>query len=215
MSPGNSEYTLRGFGLSRRDCHADPSIERPGKWSPGGKRYYSTSPFWKTRWEMSPMYTLASRSSFSGGSIVDYVKPYTPVDFMNRKMHAHNKKLQRPYLPRSLRRNPPPPSSLTPSPSTYFIPSLMGTGASVSIQNRHIDGVSFRKSVAEPGPAEYSTQGALGTYKPRYSVGGRHANSRPTTKQPGPADYDIKTIFDTYNISPTNYVPVFMRTKSE
>jgi hypothetical protein len=161
------------------------------------------------------MYTLASRSNVSGGTKMDYIKPDTPADFMDQKMHAHNKNLQRPYLPKSLRRNRPPLSSFTPSPSKYSIPSLMGTGASVSIQNRHIDGGLFRKSVAEPGPAEYSTQGALGTYKPRYSVGGRHANSRPTTKQPGPADYNIKTIFDRYNISPTNYVPVFMRTKSE
>ena len=194
---------------------ADPGAEIRGKWSPGGDRYYSTSPFWKTRWEMSPMFTLASRAGFKVERLVNHSMGEAAGDRPGCIMHARGKKPTIPYLPKSLRRSRPPSASLSPSPSTYTIPALMGSGSKMSIQTRHVDAVLFRKSIAHPGPADYSTQTELGNHRPRYSMGGRTEVLQSSCKRPGPADYNVKTIFDRYNISPTNYVPVFMRTNSE
>lgn len=190
-------------------------MERPGKWSPAGKRYYSTSPFWKTRWEMSPMYSLASRSGYR-----TYPEENRSREDLNDTqeectLHARDKKPRIPYLPKSLRRIRSPANPPTPSPASYSITSLMGTGPGVSIQTRHVDAGLFRSSVAHPGPADYTTASLLGNHRPRYSMGGRTVLKEVSSKNPGPSDYNIKTIFDRYNISPTSYVPVFMRIKSE
>jgi hypothetical protein len=185
-----------------------------GKWSPCDEQYYSTSPFWKTRWEMTPMYTIASRTPYpsthsgsSSGALPLAIPP-------KQKMHARDKKITIPHLPEFLAKTRSAPTLLSPSPTSYTIPTLMGCGKKISIQNRHLDSGSFRKSVAQPGPAEYSINLALGQHRPRYSLGGRTGLSAPTRQHPGPASYNIKNLFDRYNISPPDYVPVFMRPKN-
>ena len=204
---------FRGFGSRDRDLHSDPSVERLGKWSPGDEQYYSTSPFWKTRWEMSPMHTIACRNTNAVSCLVNATRPLE-YDFSSiQKMHARDKKITVPHLPKFLARTAPLPASLLPSPTSYTLPNLLGSGKKVSIQNRHLDSIIFRKSVAQPGPAEYSVRLDLGRHRPRYSLGGRFSLPASPCKHPGPASYDIKNLFDRYNISPPDYVPIFMRTK--
>ena len=204
----------RGFGSRSRDVMCDPTVERVGKCSPGGDQYYSTSSFWKTRWEMRPMYTIKGRELIHCSKEA----PESPANYIPQKVtgpHAFPARVKKPYLPDSLTRKPLNISSLSPSPSTYHILPLLGTGSKVSFQARHIDANMFRKSLAQPGPAEYTTRSTLGDHRPRYSIAGRSASSKnPSTQSPGPGDHHIRNIFDKYNICPANYVPVFLRAKS-
>lgn len=170
-----SYLVKRGFGRASRDYLDDPSVERPGRSTPTGERFYSTSPFWKTRWEMDPMFSLGfgERPDYSkpacGGSIGASCASYTPkLDFVKR--HAVYKDL-------SIKSRCESPiarvDDVTPGPGAYRVRSPLGRSRSASIRARHVDTRLFIESTQRPGPGAYSTRLPCGLNRPAYSMGGR------------------------------------------
>ena len=205
------EDSCRGFSKGSRDYLSDPSVERPGRFSPIGERFYASNPFDKTRWECERMFSMgvAERSVFSGDVSGEFETECTPdVSYTKRSSVYKNVSFKgRVALPKT--------SVVTPGPGHYKTSeSLSDTRVNargVTILCRPVDSKLFMESTSKPGPDAYNIRRACGVERPAFSLGGRCAELKSSSSPSGPGEYHIKTIFDKYNISPIGWQPPFTK----
>lgn len=228
-----------GFGFGKRSgpggYNLDPSIPCQGRYTPSGKRYYETNPFWRTRAE------VGQAAGFGVGDRPDYgaqnegwsVAPNNYGD-VSRQENSVRRNAHRPEITVKKRfpsmeekyRERAEPHCTTPGPARYDIRIPPGKASLThcaklprwSMQKRLQDNTLMIKALREPGPDAYAVPLPPGcnspiNHGPLYDITlkGRGAKSSDTKqKGPGPGQYNLKGISERYNIMP-DYVPCYMR----
>lgn len=227
-----------GFGFGKRsgpgDYVMDPQIPCQGRFTPGGKRFFETNPFWRVKAEVGQAagFGIGDRPDYGaaneGWSIAPNVYGDLSKSENNVRRNAHRQhitiKTRFPSMDEKYRERSDPQSG--PGPARYDIRKPPGTASLThvakmprwSCQTRHADNVKLMEEFRKPGPDAYSTTIPPGTNSPilRGSLYDIRLKGRGTkasdTKQkgPGPGQYTLKGISDRYNIMP-DYVPSYCR----
>jgi hypothetical protein len=177
---------------------ADASIQRTGRYSPTGSRYYSTSPFEKRKWETMCMFSqgCGERPDFTKQSSI--ASPFLSPATYTPKLSSSKKDVVYTTLTMKSKHSKPDRKFdlIPPGPGYYTVPTSPPIRA-VAIQNRHSDSRLFTESTQRPGPGSYTTITTCGKYRPAFSITGRPYDS-VVKASVGPGQYEIKGVFDKY-----------------
>ena len=188
---------------------SDPTVERTGRSSPVGDRFYSSSPFWKKKWETDfmfsqgcgerPDYTKETSGGASGASCASYFPNISAskrgITYKGLSMKSRSVKPVRKC------------DLITPGPGSYKTAPLHSR--SVSIQARQLDSRLFTESTSRPGPGSYTLKpdGA----RAAFCMTGRPVDTTKGNPKVGPGQYDSKGDFDRYCLLPVNWEPPFVK----
>jgi len=211
----------------------DPSIPCQGRFTPGGKRFFETNPFWRRKAEVGQAagFGIGDRPDYGAENEGWSVAPNAYGDVSKQensvRRNAHRKEitLKKRYSSMEVKYRERADGLSGPGPAHYDIRLQPGkaslTHASKlpkwSMQPRFEDNSKIMEELRKPGPAEYSRPLTAGANSPiahgtlyNITLKGRTADPLKKEKGPGPGQYTLKGISDKYNIMP-DYVPSYCR----